>query len=637
MRTLTKERTLMIKLSIIIPCYNAEPYIHELLDVLNKQMSDNIEVLIVDDGSSISFKTDYSWAKVFRKENGGCSTARNMGLDNAKGKYIAFIDADDLVPDNYIDKILEKSKGGYDVIDLSWRSLSSEGAQHDHKLKDDNDWLSNPSVCTRVFKRSFIGDIRFNEKKDSTEDEDFSRKLGYIYKDSVIKHGSITDYLYFYRTAVTNSKIKRFKKGLMKTKRIVYHVPVVSSDRTDLLEEIKKEDELNEVWLLTNQCDIPEMRRYCQIHKPFKIWGHELRGEPWADFEKINAPIKTQVVLFCEYANKVGGISTFIYTFCKEMRKYYDIIVIYEKMDKLQLDRLTKIVKVLKYNQSIRIACDTLILNRLTDKIYSNIYFKKSVQVCHCCRQNTLRIPANRDVLVNVSEAAKRSWKEEAAKGTVIHNMILKEADEMLLLVSATRIGARDKGGNDERMIKLAEKLKEAGIKFVWLLFSDNELKGAPKEIIQMQPTLDIQTYIKKADYLVQLSDEEAYSYSILEALVNGTAVICTPIESAKEQGVKDGVNGYVVPYNMKFDVTKLLSVPQFKYDYSNDESIEKWRDICGSSLQKENYQMNIVSVEVLKTYRDLELDTRIEKGTIYQVREERAIELANKKLCKIL
>lgn len=627
----------MTKLSIIIPCYNAEPYIHELLDVLNKQMSDNIEVLIVDDGSSIPFKTDYSWAKVFRKENGGCSTARNMGLDNAKGKYIAFIDADDLVPEDYVEKILEKSKGGYDVIDLSWRSLSSEGAQHDHKLKDDNDWLSNPSVCTRVFKRSFIGEIRFNEKKDSTEDEDFSRKLGYIYKDPEIKHGSITDYMYFYRTAVTNSKIKRFKKGLMKTKRIVYHVPVVGSDRTDLLEEIKKEDELNEVWLLTDKCDIPEMRRYCQIHKPFKIWGHELRGEPLNEFEHITAPLRTQICLFCEYANKVGGISTFLYSFCKEMRAYYDIIVVYEKMDKLQLDRLSKIVKVLKYNQSLKIACDTLILNRLTDKIYQNIYYKKAVQVCHCCRQKTLRIPSDRNILVNVSEAAKRSWKEEAARGIVIHNMIEKEADDMLILVSATRIGARDKGGNDERMLKLAELLKAAEIKFIWLLFSDNDLKGGPKEIINMDPDLDIQAYIKKADYLVQLSDNEAYSYAVLEALVNNTAVLCTPFESAREQGVKDGVNGYIVPYNMKFDVSKLLKVPKFEYEYSNEESIQKWIDICGNSHKKEDYEYNVVLIEVLKTYRDLELGTRIEKGTRFQVREDRAVELANKKLCKIL
>lgn len=627
----------MVKLTIIIPCYNAEPYINELLDILKSQITDETEVIVVDDGSRIPFESKYDWVNVIRKENGGCSTARNMGLDHAKGKYISFIDADDLVPKNFIEKVLEKIKADYDVIDLSWKSLNHEGVQHDHILKSDDDWLTNPSVCTRIFKRSFIGETRFNEKKDSTEDEDFSRKLGYIYKDPAINHGSITDYMYFYRTSVSNSKIKRFKKGLMNTRRIVYHVPVVTADRKDLVEEIKKEDQKNEVWLITNRCDLPELKRYCQIHKPFKIWGHELRGEPLNGFELITIPLKTQICLYCEFANKVGGISTFIYSFCKEMKKYYDIIVVYEKMDKLQLERLCKIVKVLKYNPNIKIACDTLILNRLTDKIQPNIYYKKSVQVCHCCRQNTLRIPTDRNVLVNVSEAAKRSWKEEAARGIVIHNFVEKETDDLLILISATRVGARDKGDNDSRMLKFADLLKNAGIKFVWFLFSDQELKGAPKEIIQMDPTLDVQSYIKKADYLVQLSDEEAYSYSILEALINNTAVICTPIESALEQGVKDGVTGYIVPYNMKFDVSKLLKIPKFDFKYSNEKIIEQWIDICGSSHKKEDYEMDIVSIEILKTYRDLELGTRIEKGTVFQVRKERGIELARKKLCKIL
>jgi glycosyltransferase involved in cell wall biosynthesis len=196
-----------LRLSIIIPYYNAEPYTSQLLDVLAPQMRDDVEVIVVDDGSKEPFKTDHKFVKVIHKENGGCATARNVGIDKAEGEYISFIDADDLVARNFIEKVLEKTKDEPDVIDLSWKSLDGQGAQHDHKLLRDDDWLTNPSVCTRVFKRLFIGDIRFNEQKDSTEDEDFSRKVGFLDREGNFKHMVLSDYMYFYRTSVMSAVI----------------------------------------------------------------------------------------------------------------------------------------------------------------------------------------------------------------------------------------------------------------------------------------------------------------------------------------------------------------------------------------------------------------------------------------------
>lgn len=622
-----------IKLSIIIPCYNAEPYIRELLDGLNAQIIEEVEVIIVDDGSSELFQTDYSWATVIRKKNGGCSTARNVGLDRAIGEYVSFIDADDMVPISYVNTILQKIKGGYDVIDLSWRSLTTKGAQHDHKLQSDNDYLTNPSVCTRVFKRSFIGDIRFNEKKDSTEDEDFSRKVGYIFRDSGIKHGAISEYLYFYRTEVSNSKIKRFKKGLMKTKRIVYHYPSLKEiDKDCLLDQIKKADETNEVWLLTYDVAAlsSEFRKYSQIHVPFAIWGHELRGDPFPGFIKINPPEKTQIVLYCEYANKIGGISTFIYNFCREMRQYYDIIFVYEKMDIMQLSRLIQIVPVRKWSKDISIVCDYLIVNRITDKLKDNIIYKKSIQVLHCCKQLAFDIPTDRDILVNVSKAAKDSWGEASKDGIVINNMLRPEAKDMLFLVSATRVGASDKGDNDKRMLKLARMLIDAHIPYLWLNFSDNQLREAPEGIINMKPTLRIQDYIKKADYLVQLSDEEAYSYSILEALVNNTAVLATPFPSLFEEGFKDGKNGYLIPYDMNFDVEKLLNVPEFCFSYDNQAIIERWREVLGKTKKVNKKLEDCVLIKVIRSYRDIELNEELAKGTELVMRRSRAEHVAS-------
>ena len=81
-----------MKLSIIIPAYNADAYLPQLLDTLDKQMQKGIEVIIVDDGSRIPVQTEYKWAKVIRERNGCPGLTRNVGLDVAKGDYIAFIE-----------------------------------------------------------------------------------------------------------------------------------------------------------------------------------------------------------------------------------------------------------------------------------------------------------------------------------------------------------------------------------------------------------------------------------------------------------------------------------------------------------------------------------------------------------------
>lgn len=611
-----------MKLSIIIPYYNKEPYTSELLDVLAPQMTKDIECVLIDDGSKKPFKTTHKWCKVIRLDNQGCSHARNVGLESTTGEYVQFIDADDLVPEYFIETLLAKiEKTKAEVIDFSWKSLSDKGTQHNNVLKSDNDHLTNPSVCTRCLKRSFIGNVRFNEQKDSTEDEDFSRKLGILFRND-IKKVSIPEYMYFYRTYVENSKIKLYKEGLMKTKRIIYYYDHVKANMNDLFNEIKREDVHNEVILMTNKCDMPGLLYYCQIMKPCSCWAHELRGQHFGLCDIIIPPIKTDVVMYCSYGHKIGGIETFFYEWCMAMKDRYKILFLYDVMDPVQLERLGRIVPVMK-NSGSKISCDTVILNRLIDSVPKNIEYKKTVQVCHCCIQKDYKLPKNRDYLVNVSKAAKLSWGEEAKKGIVINNICRKTSKKALIFVSATRIGATDKGDNDSRFIKLVHMLNESGIPFVWLNFCDYPLNNPPRNFVNMDTSLNIQDYIARADYLVQLSDVEAYSYSVLEALINNTAVICTPVPSFVEQGVKDGVNGYIVPFDMSFDVNKLLEVPEFTYKYDNEKLIKKWVRILDAKPVRKPVKR--VEVKVLSEYFDLELQKQMNVDDTEKMPEERA------------
>jgi glycosyltransferase involved in cell wall biosynthesis len=100
----------MIKLSIIIPTYNRNEYIVNLLDKLKQQITDEVEVIVVDDNSNIALQDSWYNYIYLTENSGGASVPRNIGLDKAKGEYITFIDSDDLVSDDYIQTILEATK-----------------------------------------------------------------------------------------------------------------------------------------------------------------------------------------------------------------------------------------------------------------------------------------------------------------------------------------------------------------------------------------------------------------------------------------------------------------------------------------------------------------------------------------------
>ena len=99
-------------ISIIVPVYKAEKYLSECIDSIISQTYENFELILIDDGSpdnSGKICDEYAEKdkriKVIHKENAGVSSARNIGLDNASGEYIAFIDSDDFVDKQYLEKL----------------------------------------------------------------------------------------------------------------------------------------------------------------------------------------------------------------------------------------------------------------------------------------------------------------------------------------------------------------------------------------------------------------------------------------------------------------------------------------------------------------------------------------------------
>ena len=118
----------MIKLSVCIPYYNTYELTKKLLDTLTSQLTDEVEILLVDDGCDEKRLDIYSDKVniIHRKENKGGAYTSNQCIDNAKGKYIALIDSDDMVSDDYIDTLISCiDTHNEDLMFMDWQDMGT--------------------------------------------------------------------------------------------------------------------------------------------------------------------------------------------------------------------------------------------------------------------------------------------------------------------------------------------------------------------------------------------------------------------------------------------------------------------------------------------------------------------------------
>lgn len=134
--------------SVIIPLYNAERYIAETIENVLSQTYQNIEIVVIDDGSrdnslSIAKKFESNKVKVFTQVNKGASAARNHGLSKAKGVYIQFLDADDLLSPTKIEAQINVLDGGETKVALCTTAHFFDGEDNITKSIVENTWYNN--------------------------------------------------------------------------------------------------------------------------------------------------------------------------------------------------------------------------------------------------------------------------------------------------------------------------------------------------------------------------------------------------------------------------------------------------------------------------------------------------------------
>lgn len=130
----------MPKISVIVPVYNAEKYLQRCVDSILAQTFVDFELLLINDGSkdgSGAICDEYavkdSRIRVFHKENGGPSSARNMGIDKAEGEWITFVDSDDWVEKNAYEKIITQAEmQNPDIVLFDFKMIFNGGVQEYH-------------------------------------------------------------------------------------------------------------------------------------------------------------------------------------------------------------------------------------------------------------------------------------------------------------------------------------------------------------------------------------------------------------------------------------------------------------------------------------------------------------------------
>lgn len=271
-------------------------------------------------------------------------------------------------------------------------------------------------------------------------------------------------------------------------------------------------------------------------------------------------------VFYFKNINSIGGVESSLYYLSQ---LYKNMIVYYKEGNPEQILRIAKNVEVRKYKEPIK--CDQFFCCYGLD-IEVDAPIKKHIVHCDYKQVNFKPIMYDGFEYIGVSQLACDSFTELTGKPceliynpVVIHkNNVDKYNDGKLHLVSATRL-TKEKGL--KRMQKLASMLDKSGIDYEWLVYTNRHREGIGKNVVYKEPKMDIVDEIAKADFLVQLSDCEAFCYSVVESLMVNTPVICTDLTVFKELGVNGG-NSIICNLQMSnVDLNRLKQPFKFKYE----------------------------------------------------------------------
>lgn len=207
-------------ISIIVPVYNVEKYVAEAIESVKAQTHEDWELLLINDGSTDlsgeicrKYSAQDIRIKYFEIANSGACAARNIGLENVRGSYIMFLDADDILPKNSLEILMNEmliTDFRFDIVYGSFSSIHQNGKPYRAKSRTVNEEIYDNEVLLkemlmyrervspwgRIFKKELLTDIIFRVGLPKANDLEFQTRL-FLTKKCKIK--SINENVYIYR------------------------------------------------------------------------------------------------------------------------------------------------------------------------------------------------------------------------------------------------------------------------------------------------------------------------------------------------------------------------------------------------------------------------------------------------------
>ena len=200
-----------MKLSIIVPAYNAENTISECLNSIFAQSFSDYEVIVIDDGSvdqTQKILRDYSEAfperlRIKTVENGGQGRARNIGIEMSNGDYLGFVDSDDWIEPDMFEKLLSTAElTGSDLVHCEVLAHFPDGTTADEMIYRSACPMASAGFANnKLFRRDLIESVRFPEEKLWYEDTEFTARC--IHRAKKITH--LSESLYHYRRGLPST------------------------------------------------------------------------------------------------------------------------------------------------------------------------------------------------------------------------------------------------------------------------------------------------------------------------------------------------------------------------------------------------------------------------------------------------
>lgn len=278
-----------MKLSVLIPAYNVEKYVSECLDSVLLTKKD-IEVIIINDGSkdnTFSICEDYckidSRVKVYTKPNGGASSARNSGMEKASGDYIIFVDADDVLSEDW-DALLDFLSDD----DIYYFAPEIKGKPDKNKMLRYISGVNDKGICIagpiqKAFKRNFIlgHNLKFREDLINGEDMAFNMEAVLLAESYKI----IAFQYYFWRQTIGQTT-RRFDDRLIDSDKR-FHSYIAALFKKYKVDEktaadIRSFSLSNAVFIILNR--ISYIDRFSEAKKKFAF----LKKEPYKSVLNTN-------------------------------------------------------------------------------------------------------------------------------------------------------------------------------------------------------------------------------------------------------------------------------------------------------------------------------------------------------------